>query len=92
MRALLGGLAGLLASVLGFFDYRGVVLALVLYVASYYLARYVFEVNTPAKEGRKLITSGLGSFIMLFLFVWILYYTYLCSALPACAPLLQPPT
>lgn len=74
---MLGVLAGFLAGVLGLFDYRGVLLAFVLYLATYYLARYVWEVNVPAKESRKLVTSGLGSFIMLFLFVWILSYTYL---------------
>ncbi len=80
IRSGLGGLSGLLAGLLGFVgpnpqSVNGIVVGLVFYVASYYLAKYVLEIKLPEGESRKLVTTGLGTFAMLFLFTWILYNT-----------------
>lgn len=81
LRAALGVIAGWLSGLLGFVSAnpdaaRGAVLAVVVYTISYYVSRYLIKVNLPRKQMHKLITTGLGSFIMLFLFTWILYNTF----------------
>ena len=86
IRAGLGSLSGLIAGVLGFIgsnpqSVNGIIVALLFYVASYYLARYVLAIELPAGESRKLFTTGVGSFVMLFLFTWILYNTFVTLSL-----------
>jgi uncharacterized membrane protein len=81
----LGGLSGLIAGVLGFLSttttlagtnaYYGFYVAAIVYIISYYLARYMIVKDIPQKDRNKLFTQGIGSFIMMFLFVWILYNT-----------------
>ena len=84
----LGALAGLLAGILPFAtpsattfnsnSYADVYIAVFVYVASYYFAKYSMKIPLPYKDRNKLITQGIGGFIMLFLFTWILYNT-LCA-------------
>ncbi len=88
MRAGLGALAGALAGFLNFLSldvtnpnsnaYYGAYIALFVYIISYYLAKNVLGMNLPPSDKNKLITQGIGSYIMLFLFVWIVYNS-LCS-------------
>lgn len=80
VRAISGFTAGLLSGALGFLGpgpeaYRGILVAAVLYSISYYLVRYVIRVKVPQEQASKLFMTGLGSFIMVFLFTWILYNT-----------------
>ncbi|MBI2184161.1 MAG: hypothetical protein HYU39_04290 [Thaumarchaeota archaeon] len=80
IRVLLGFTAGILSGVLGFLGpspeaYRGILVAVALYSISYYLVRYGIKVNIPPDQVKKLFTTGLSSFIMMFLFTWILYNT-----------------
>lgn len=82
LRVLLGLAAGFGSGILGFFGapqgvIQGILLAFGIYVASYYIARYGLELRVPPQDARKLATAGLGSYIMLFLFSWILYNTYI---------------
>jgi len=60
---------------------NGILLAVGIYLASYYFARYGIHLNVQPQERNKLATAGLGSYIMLFLFSWILYNTYLVTGL-----------
>jgi hypothetical protein len=82
MRASLGVITGLLAGILGFLGpdipgaYRGAILAIAIYGITYFTGRYGIVKQLQQGEARKLITSGLGSFVMLFLFTWILYNTF----------------
>jgi hypothetical protein len=86
LRVGLGGLSGFIAGMLGFLtidptapfnpnNYAGAYVAVIIYVASYYLAKYNVLKGIDPKNKNKLITQGIGSFIMMFLFVWILYNT-----------------
>lgn len=86
-RAIMGVVAGLSSGILGFVSpdaykgvvspdaYKGILLAISLYIVTYYLSRYVFARNLPTGQRRNYITLGIFSYIMLFLFTWILYNT-----------------
>lgn len=81
-RALMGIFAGLLAGLLGFITpninaYRGILIAVAFYALTYYLSRYVLAKDLPKEQSHKYVTLGIGSFIMLFLFTWILYNTFI---------------
>lgn len=57
-------------------DYAdGVLLGMIVYFVSYYFARYVWYKNLDRKDFTKLYTTGIGGFIMFFLFTWILAFT-----------------
>lgn len=86
LRVGFGALSGLIAGVLQFVTttpetvnsnaYYGIYIAVIVYIASYYLARNVLVKGIATKDRNKLFTQGIGSFIMMFLFVWIMYNTY----------------
>ena len=80
MRAGLGSFTGLLAGLLGFTSDNpaaglGALLAISMYLFSVFLFRGMYQASIEAKDRRKLITTGIGTFIMLFLFTWIFYNT-----------------
>lgn len=85
IRVGLGALSGLLSGLLGFVTiglttanpnaYYGFYVAFFVYVLSYYLAKYVLIKQVDPKNKNKLITQGIGSYIMMFIFVWILFNT-----------------
>lgn len=79
MRVLLGVAAGVLASYLSVFrgapPSSGFILALAFYTSSYYLSRYVVATDLPVPESKKWFTTGLGSFIILWLWSWIFIFT-----------------
>jgi len=57
-------------------DYpSGILLALVVYLATFYLVKTMWGSKMKAGDQRKLYTSGAGSFALLFLFFWILLFT-----------------
>jgi hypothetical protein len=95
IRVGLGALSGFIAGYLPFeanygklpFStnaYADVYFAVFMYIASYYLAKYGLQIHMPYKDRNKLITQGIGGFIMMFLFVWILYSTFCFSVNMAC--------
>lgn len=79
-RVAAGIFAGILAALLGFIGinqpeaYRGVIVAFAVYGLTSYVARYQMFKDLGVSL-RKIYTHGLGSFIMLFLFTWILLNT-----------------
>ena len=85
IRVGLGALAGLVAGLMGFlsFDpaqlnsnnYYGFYIAAIVYIFSYYIAKYSVLKGIDPKNKNKLFTQGIGSYIMVFLFVWIFYNT-----------------
>ncbi len=79
LRVVMGLLTGLILGILtvltGFSGSNGVLFAVLMYIASYYIARFTVAAQIPPKEARKLLTTGLMSFLMLFLFTWILINT-----------------
>jgi hypothetical protein len=60
------------------FDWSiGITIGLLVYLLTYYLAKYVwYRGIDPSKLG-KLYSTGIGSYVMLFLFTWILLATLL---------------
>jgi len=72
----MGVLGGLLAWVIPGTDvYNGISLAILVYLITYYLARYLWYKNLDRQLQGKLFTTGLGVFIGIFLFTWILLFT-----------------
>jgi len=57
-------------------DYStGILLALFLFISSYYLLRLTIGKKFPKEEQGRIYMTGVGSFVMLFLFSWVLLYT-----------------
>ncbi len=94
IRVGLGALAGFVAGYLPFTSYQslqfnsnsyaGIYFAVFIYIGSYYLAKYGLQLRMPYKDRNKLITQGIGGFIMMFLFIWILYVTFCFSMNGSC--------
>lgn len=83
LRAIFGVLTGLILGILtintNFAGQNGILFAVLMYITSYYIAKIKFSSEIPVKDSRKIITAGLGSFIMLSLFTWILINTLFAS-------------
>lgn len=80
LRIALGIAGGLSSGLLGFLGpgpeaISGVFLAIILYIFSYIVGKFVLVRKISQPEARKVYTTALGSFIMLYLFVWILFNT-----------------
>ena len=59
-------------------DYAdGILVAMIFYLASYYIARYAMFRKLQREYFVRLYTTGIGSFIMMFIFVWVLLFTLL---------------
>jgi len=71
---LLSGLLGLTSSS-GENAYYGAYIAVLMYFLSYYWAKYSVLKGIDPKNKNKLITQGIGTFIMIFLFTWVVYNT-----------------
>jgi hypothetical protein len=67
--------------------YDGLYIAFFLYLLTYYIARTYTLKGIAPKDKNRLITQGIGSYIMMFIFTWILFNTYnFCTMLNACHP------
>ena len=81
VRAALGAFSGLLAGILGYvssssYSFLGLFVALAIYGMSFVILKSLVR-DVPKTEASKIYTAGLGTFIMLFFFTWILYNTML---------------
>jgi hypothetical protein len=77
LRVGLGGVVGVLSDVLFWSDFESAVLfAIVVYLGSYYLVRRVWGKQFAANEVTKMYTAGVGSFTLLFIFLYIFLFTY----------------
>jgi hypothetical protein len=57
-------------------DYTtGVLIAMMLFIASYYFLRATFGSKFPKEQQGKIYTTGIGTYAMLFVFSWILLFT-----------------
>ena len=83
-RAGLGAIAGVLSGFLNFTShpgalnqnaYYGAYLAILIYILTYYWAKYGLLNGIDPKNKNKLITQGIGTFVMVFLFTWVVYNT-----------------
>lgn len=76
LRAAIGVLTGCLSQILFDSDYlSGILLVMLVYFMSFYLIRALWGKKMKPEDQRKLYTSGLGSYVLLFLFFWILLFT-----------------
>jgi len=65
--------------------YYGFYIAIIVFLASYYFAKYTILKGIAPKDKNRLITQGIGSFIMMFIFTWILINTaHYCLLFSAC--------
>jgi hypothetical protein len=69
-------LAGFAAETLVGMDYTsGISLGIAMYLVSYYVARFTWY-RGVGKEGQgKIYTTGIGGFVLVFLFTWMLFFT-----------------
>jgi hypothetical protein len=95
-----GALAGIIAGVAGFVTpvsvtaglttanpnaYYGFYVAIIVFLASYYFAKYSILKGIAPKDKNRLFTQGIGSFIIMFVFSWILFNTaHYCLLFSAC--------
>jgi hypothetical protein len=55
--------------------YNAITVALLAYLLTYYGARYTWYRKLEASKQGKIFTTGVGSFVMLFIFTWVLLAT-----------------
>ena len=95
-----GALAGIIAGALGLVTpvsvtdglsnanpnaYYGFYIAIIVFLASYYFAKYWILKGIATKDKNRLFTQGIGSFIIMFVFTWILFNTaHYCILFSAC--------
>jgi hypothetical protein len=76
LRAALGVFTGAISQFLFGTDYQtGILLAITIYLASYYVVKRIWGPKVKPDEMRKLYTAGLPSYVLLFLFFYILLFT-----------------
>ena len=57
-------------------DYStGILLALFIFMGSYYFLKYTIGKKFPKDMQGKIYTTGVGSFALLYIFTWVLLYT-----------------
>jgi hypothetical protein len=57
----------------------GLLIGVIFYLASYYIARYVWFKELARENLGKLYTTALGGYVLTFLFTWILLFTILAA-------------
>ena len=72
----MGVVAGLIAELVTGSDYyNGISIGILVYLVSYYLARFVWYKGLDRKFQGKIYSTGLPGYVGLFLFTWILLFT-----------------
>ncbi len=72
----MGALAGITAKLVFEVDYlNGVLVGLMIYIASFYIARYSWYRDAGKESIGKIYSTGYGGYALVFLFTWILLYT-----------------
>ncbi len=71
-----GVLTGALSDLLFYSDYASAIaFAVTIYVVTFYLVKTLWGGKMKPEDQRKLYTAGTGSYVLLFLFFWILLFT-----------------
>ncbi len=74
---------GVLASILAGTNYfDGISLGIIMYLASYYLPLMTWYKGQPRAVQGKVYTTGIGTFVLVFLFSWILLFTVQTAGYP----------
>lgn len=84
MRIVFGVLAGIVAGALGYLSFnpqafRGIGIGFMIYFVSYIVAKFYVGKNLPPTDYRKMITTGMAGYVFMFMFVWILYNTFVLT-------------
>jgi len=67
---------GVIAEVLTGTDWTsGVSIGILFYLISYYLARFTWYKGMGREGQGKVYTTGIGGYVMIFLFTWMLFFT-----------------
>lgn len=53
----------------------GISLLILFYLLTFYVARYLMYRKVAPENLSKLYTTGIGTYIMVFLWVWVLFFT-----------------
>ena len=56
--------------------WSSIIFMIVLFIVTCFIAKGM-KINFPKSDRKKLVTTGIGSFIFLYLFAWIMTYTLL---------------
>jgi len=56
--------------------WTSIIFMIVLFIITCFIAKGM-KINFPKADRKKLVTTGIGSFIFLYLFAWIMTYTLL---------------
>ena len=76
LRMVLGVVAGILADQVFLGDlYNGILIAVMVYLASFYIAKYGWYKGISTQYTTKLYTTGLLGYVGFFLLSWILIFT-----------------
>ena len=67
--------AGYAANAIGADPSTGISIGIALYLVSYYLARLTWYRGMGREGQGKVYTTGIGGYVLLFLFTWILFFT-----------------
>ena len=62
--------------------YTGVSVGIAVYLATYYLARFTWYRGLDRAGQGKVYTTGVGSFIIIFLFTWMILFTLQVAGYP----------
>lgn len=76
-------IAGYATQVLVGEDYAsGVSIGIAIYLATYYLARFTWYRGLGREGQGKVYTTGIGGFVLVFLFTWMLFFTLQTAGYP----------
>jgi hypothetical protein len=71
----LAAFAGLAAEMVAPDPATGISIGILVYLVSYYVARFTWY-RSLGREGQgKIYTTGIGGFVLVFLFTWMLFFT-----------------
>ena len=68
-------LAGYTANAIGVDASTGISIGIAMYLVSYYLARFTWYRGLGREGQGKVYTTGIGGFVLVFLFTWIFFFT-----------------
>ncbi len=76
LRAGFAALAGAISASVVNTDYTsGISLGLLMYLISFYLAKFTWYRSLGKDQQMKIYTTGIGTFVLVFLFTWIIIFT-----------------
>ena len=55
--------------------WSSILFMILIFILSFGIAR-ILQIQAPLSNKKKIITTGIGSYIFIYLFVWILTYTF----------------